>query len=58
MFFILGFGMSNILNNTGMRTSGFEQFRFDYEGKDVDRFPSTYYYAYGTNFMISLTFRM
>jgi hypothetical protein len=57
-FFILGFGMSNILNNTNMRTSGFEQFRFDYEGKNVDRFPNTYYYAYGTNYMVSLTFRM
>ena len=57
-FFILSVGMSNILNNTNMRTSGFEQFRYDFQTKDVDRFPSKYYYAYGTNYMISLTFRM
>ena len=57
-YFILGVGMSNILNNRAMATSGFEQFRFDYLEKNVDKFPSKYYYAYGTNYMISLTFRM
>jgi hypothetical protein len=57
-FFIVSLGVSNILNNTNMRTSGFEQFRYDFESKNVDKFPSKYYYAYGTNYMISLTFRM
>jgi len=57
-YIILGVGMSNILNNTQMPTSGFEQFRFDYREKNVDKFPSRYYYAYGTNYMITLTFRM
>ena len=57
-FFILGFGISNVLNNTNMQTSGFEQFRFDYQEKNVDKFPPKYYYAYGTNYMISLTFRI
>lgn len=58
LYIILGFGMSNILNNTNMRTSGFEQFRFDYRTKEVNRFPTRYYYAYGTNYMLSLTFRI
>lgn len=57
-YFILGLSVSNILNNTQMTTSGFEQFRFDYRTKNVDRFPPKYYYAYGTNYMITLTFRM
>lgn len=57
-YFILSFGMSNILNNLNMKTTGFEQYRFDYRTKDVGRFPQKYYYGYGANYMISLTFRM
>jgi hypothetical protein len=57
-YIILGAGISNILNNTNMRTTGFEQFRYDYQTKDVQKFPTKYYYAYGTNYMFTLTFRM
>lgn len=57
-YIILGFGMSNVMNNINMQTTGFEQYRFDYRTKDVDRFPSKYYYAYGANYMINLTFRI
>lgn len=57
-YFIISLSVSNMLNNTAMRTSGFEQFRFDYADKNVDKFPNKYYYAYGTNFMLNLTFRI
>jgi outer membrane receptor protein involved in Fe transport len=55
---IVSLGVNNITNNTMIRTTGFEQFRFDYEGKQVDRFPSSYYYAYGLNYMLNITFRI
>lgn len=58
LFVILSLGVNNITNNTMMRTTGFEQFRFDYETKEVDRFPSSYYYGYGINYMLNLTFRI
>ena len=58
LFMIVSLGVNNITNNTMMRTTGFEQFRFDYENKDVDRFPSSYYYAYGLNYMLNITFRI
>lgn len=57
-FFSLNVGVNNILHNTGVQSSGFEQFRFDYEDKDVTKFPNKYYNAYGINYFISLTFRM
>ena len=56
-FFIVSLGVNNITNNIQMRTTGFEQFRFDYETKDVDRFPSLYYFAFGANYMLNFTFR-
>lgn len=57
-YFVLGLSVGNMLHNTNMQTSAFEQFRFDYQTKDVDKFPTKYYYAYGANFMINLTFRI
>ncbi len=57
-YIYLNVGVSNILNNTNFITGGYEQSRFDFESKDVSRYPSKYFYAYGTNYFISVTFRM
>jgi len=57
-YIYLNIGVSNILNNTNFITGGYEQYRFDYESKDVSRFPSKYFYAYGANYFISVTFKM
>ncbi|MFZ1558408.1 MAG: TonB-dependent receptor [Saprospiraceae bacterium] len=46
----------NILNNTNFRTGGFEQLRFDYETKDVSKFPPRYFYSYGTNFNLNVAY--
>ena len=51
-------GISNILNNTDFITGGYEQYRFDFEERDVTKFPPKYFYAYGVNYFISLTLRM
>lgn len=57
LFLYLNVGVNNILDNTDLVTGGYEQFRFDFEGKNVDRFPSRYFYSFGRNYFISLAFR-
>lgn len=48
--------MSNLTNNTGFITGGFEQYRFD--PTRPEQFPPKYYYAYGFNYFINLSIRM
>lgn len=57
VFLYLNVGVNNILDHTDLITGGYEQFRFDFEGKDVNRFPSRYFYSFGRNYFISLAFR-
>ncbi len=57
-FIYLNVGVSNLLNNTNFITGGYEQLRYNYEEKDVSQFPNRYYYSFGTNFFVSVTFRM
>lgn len=47
----------NVLNNTDLKTGGFEQSRFDYENSDVTKFPSKYYYAQGFNMFLNVGLR-
>ncbi len=56
-FVNLTLGVSNILNNTDFITNGFEQLRFDYETKDVNRFQNRYYYSFGTNYFVQASLR-
>lgn len=59
LFLNLNIGVNNILNNRNFITGGFEQFRFDYNGRNtnVDRFPTRYFYGFGTNYFINLGLR-
>lgn len=56
-FLLLNFGVNNLLNNTNIISGGFEQMRFDFAGKDVDKFPARYFYSYGLNFFASIGIR-
>ena len=56
-FLNLNVGINNLLNNVNLVGSGFEQLRFDYRTKDVDRFPTRYFYNFGTNYFAGLTLR-
>lgn len=49
--------VSNLTNNQ-FYTSGFEQLRFDFEERNVNKFAPRYFTAYGINFFINVTFRM
>ncbi|HNW89020.1 MAG TPA: TonB-dependent receptor [Bacteroidales bacterium] len=56
-YLILNGSVSNILNNTKMITSGYEQLRFDYNTLDTNKFPAKYYYGLGRTFYFMITFR-
>lgn len=57
-FLYLNIGINNLLDNQEFITGGFEQARFDFETKDVDRFPSRYFYSFGRTYFINLAVRM
>ncbi len=56
-FLTFNLGVNNLLNSQTIRSGGFEQLRFDFEKKDVNKFPPKYYYAYGINFFASIGLR-
>lgn len=56
-FLVFNVGINNILNNTNIVSGGFEQLRFDFAEKNIDKFPAKKFYAYGTNFSTSVTLR-
>ncbi len=56
-FLVFNVGVSNLLNNTSIVSGGFEQLRFDFEEKNINKFPAKKFYAYGTNFSTSITLR-
>jgi len=58
VFLYLNVGVNNILDKKDFITGGFEQYRFDYVGKDVSKFPSNYYYSFGRNYFVSLAVRL
>ena len=54
-YVVASLNVSNIFNNTDMVTGGFEQYRFDYAGKDPQKYPNKYYYAYGANYFLNVS---
>jgi hypothetical protein len=53
----LNLNVSNVFNNTELKTGGFEQMRFDFEGKNLDKFPPKYFYNYGRTFFLMFSLR-
>jgi hypothetical protein len=54
----VNFSVTNIFNNTNVQSGGFEQNRFDFETKDIDKFPPKYYYYYGRTFYLNIGIRI
>ncbi len=52
----INLNVGNILNNRNFITGGFEQFRFDFENKDINKFPPRYFYAYGMNYTLGIAY--
>lgn len=57
-FIYLNVGVSNLLDKRDFVTGGFEQSRFEFAGKDVDRFPNRYFYSFGRTYFASLAYRL
>ena len=56
-YLYLNLGISNLLDNRNIRTSGFENLRYDYSGGVTGKFAPKYFYAYGRNFFINLSLK-
>jgi hypothetical protein len=56
-FLVFNMGVNNILNNKEIITGGFEQLRFDFDDRNVNKFPPRLFYAYGANYFASVTLR-
>lgn len=57
-YLVFNLGVNNILNNTHIRSGGFEQARYDVTTTlNANKFPNKYYYAYGLNYYASVMFR-
>ncbi|MEZ4910307.1 MAG: hypothetical protein R2774_05550 [Saprospiraceae bacterium] len=56
-FLALNVSVGNILNNTKIRIGGREQLRFDFQDKNVEKFPPRYFYAYGINYNLNISYR-
>ena len=50
-------GITNLLNNTDIKMTGYEQLRYDFANKNPDKFPNKYGYAYGINYFVNLSLR-
>ncbi len=57
-YLVFNLGVNNILNNKTINTGGYEQLRFDYADRNVNKFPPVLYYAFGTNFFFSTALRI
>jgi len=57
-FLAVNLSISNLLNNTDLKTGGYEQLRFDFENKNINKFPPKYFYAYGRTFFCNVSFRL
>lgn len=56
-FLVFGVGVTNILNNKDIVSGGFEQLRFDFAEKNVDKFAPKKFYSYGTTFSANIALR-
>lgn len=55
-FIYLNAGVNNIFNNQSLN-GGFEQLRFDYGTQDANRYPNKYFYGYGANFFVNISYK-
>jgi hypothetical protein len=56
-FLAINLSMNNAFDNQDFVTGGYEQLRFDFEGKDVNRFPNRYFYFPGISYFVNLSLR-
>ena len=57
VYLVVYAGVNNLLKNKNIISGGYEQLRFDYAERDVNKFSPKFYYAYGLNYFINTTLR-
>jgi hypothetical protein len=57
-FININLSVTNALDNQDIQSGGYEQNRFDFESKDVNKFPPKYYYYFGRTFYLNINFRI
>ena len=48
--------VNNLTNNQNFITNGFEQRRFDFDERRIDKFQNKYFYGFGTNYFAMISF--
>ncbi len=57
-YMVFSLNVTNMTNNRNFITSGFEQLSFNNVTKSLTEYPNKYIYAYGTNYLFTVAFRM
>lgn len=57
VFVVFNLGINNLTNNQNITSGGYEQLRFDYDNKNINKFPPKLFYAYGLNYFGSVAIR-
>jgi len=57
-FINISFSVNNILDNQNLITNGYEQMRFDYTTKNIDKFMPKYFYGLGRTFFLTISARI
>jgi hypothetical protein len=52
----LNLNITNMLNNRDIVTTGYQQYRFDFNDKNPEKFPNRYFYAQGIRAFLNLGF--
>ncbi|KXX70304.1 TonB-dependent receptor [Flammeovirga sp. SJP92] len=56
-FLQVNLNVNNALNNQNIATTGFQQYRFDFQGQNPEKFPNKYYYAQGLRAFLNMSLR-
>ncbi len=57
-YLVFGLNVTNMNNNRNFITSGYEQYNFDFKTRNLAYYPNRYVYAYGANYLFTVSFRM
>jgi hypothetical protein len=58
VFLNVNLSVTNILDNKNIQNRGYEQYRFDFATKDVNKYPPKYLYYYGRTFFLNISIRI
>jgi len=53
----ISLSVANLLNNTDIINSGYEQLRYDFTNYNPDKFANKYIYGMGINFSLNISLR-